>query len=82
MLPHSSIQKLLINEDLSLVTKIGWGVGAFEKFLENNMLILLISNKSRISVIMTLFMTSQCKNRLENDAITPIIKSAGIHLLY
>ena len=52
------------------------------EILENSMLILVISNKSRISVIMTLFMTSQCKNRLGNDVITPNINSAGIHLLY
>ena len=52
------------------------------EILENSMLIFVISNKSRISVIMTLFMTSQCKNRLGNDVITPNINSAGIHLLY
>ena len=45
------------------------------------MLIQLISTPSHISVLMTLFMTSYCKNRLENDVITPDMKSAGIHLM-
>ena len=30
---------------------------------------------------MSAVMTSQCKNRLENEVITPDIKSAGIRLL-
>ena len=41
----------------------------------------LFQHKSRISVIMMLFMMSSCKNQLENDVITTDIKSAVIHLL-
>ena len=41
----------------------------------------LFQNKSCILLMMTLFMTSLCKNLLENNVKTTDMKSAGIHFL-